>query len=137
MLEREEPDEEFGDKPSEGPLVETAEAIERSKGRDRGKFFYDVAMGAATPLDSLIDPWLQEVDMKPRQQMGYRKAVMKFTLWLTSEKLPVSVEVCNRKIAGRYVMDNRDRAAENMWFWDVMKAKRLAREWLNKRNKAK
>lgn len=87
-------------------LAERAEEIEKSEGPERASYFYKVASGMETPIMSLVDAWLAErIDMKPRQQIDYRRAVSKFAAWLTDAKLPGSIEGVNRKFAGRYVSE--------------------------------
>lgn len=82
-----------------------AEEIALKEGVARAKDFHAVAIGQASPITKLIDKWLAERPMKPRQQVDYRRAVEKFAGWLAATKLPVSIEAVTRKIAGRYVTD--------------------------------
>lgn len=82
-----------------------AEEIAVKEGVVRAKDFHDVATGQATPINRLIDKWLAERPMKPRQQVDYRRAVDKFAGWLAATRLPASIEAVTRRIAGRYVTD--------------------------------
>ncbi len=82
-----------------------AEEIAVKEGVVRAKDFHDVAVGQATPITRLIDKWLAERPMKPRQQVVYRRAVEKFSGWLAAQRLPASIEAVTRKVAGRYVTD--------------------------------
>lgn len=87
-------------------LADRAEEIEKNEGPERASYFYKVASGLETPILSLVDAWLAErIDMKPRQQIDYRRAVGKFAAWLVDEKLPGSIESASRKFAGRYVSE--------------------------------
>ena len=76
-------------------LADRAEEIERREGFTKAKQFHDVATGAATPFLPLVDQWLAERPMKPRQQTDYRRAVTKFEAWLSSSNLPITVEACS------------------------------------------
>ena len=82
-----------------------ADEIAVKEGMVRAKDFHDVAVGQATPITRLIDKWLAERPMKPRQQVDYRRAVDKFASWLAAQRLPASIETVTRKVAGRYVTD--------------------------------
>lgn len=86
-------------------LVDRAEEIGKREGNAKGAEFHAVASGTATPILSLVDKWLAEKPMKPRQQTDYRRAVVKFAAWLGHQKLPTTVEGCTRRIAGRYVTE--------------------------------
>ncbi|MCB8820204.1 tyrosine-type recombinase/integrase [Microvirga rosea] len=86
-------------------LADGAEEIERREGHARAKEFHAIATGKATPILSLVDKWLAEKLMKPRQQTDYRRAVVKLEGRLGSQKLPTTVEGCTRRIAGRYVTE--------------------------------
>ncbi|MGO4405284.1 DUF6538 domain-containing protein [Bosea sp. RAF48] len=73
-----------------------AEEIAVKEGVVRAKDFHDVATGQATPINRLIDKWLAERPMKPRQQVDYRRAVEKFSSWLAAQRLPASIEAVKR-----------------------------------------
>lgn len=111
-----------------------AEEIAVKEGAARAKDFHAVAIGQASPITKLIDKWLAERPMKPRQQVDYRRAVEKFAGWLAAAKLPVSIEAVTRKIAGRYVTDvfvetgthpktaNKDISClSSLWKWAELK----------------
>lgn len=87
-------------------LIDRAEEIAQREGLARAKQFHDIAQGKATPILSLVDKWLTEKPMKPRQKTDYRRAVVKFDGWLGVKKLPTAVEEITRKIAGRYITEN-------------------------------
>lgn len=86
-------------------VADRAEEIAQKEGPARARQFHDIARGKATPILSLVDNWLAERPMKPRQQTDYRRAVMKFEAWLSTNKLPTTVEGCTRRIAGRYISE--------------------------------
>ncbi|GHE81402.1 hypothetical protein GCM10019059_44180 [Camelimonas fluminis] len=74
-------------------LTERAEQIESQEGYERAKAFVDAAKGVATPLLSMVDVWLAERTMKPRQVIDYRRAVTKFNAWLANNKKPATLDV--------------------------------------------
>jgi len=146
--ERERPDEvnAFGDPVGgvvESLLADRAEEIGKSEGVERASYFYKVASGLETPITAFIDAWLAErADMKPRQRIDYRRAVVKFVAWLADAKLRGSVEAVDRKIAGRYVSDamvakavhwktaNKDISALSVyWKWLIKKGHTEANIW--------
>lgn len=86
-------------------MADRAEEIEKREGPDRAGAFVDIATGRATPIMAVVDKWLAEKVMKPRQQIDYRRAVSKFDGWLSKSKLPVAVERITRRMAGRYVTE--------------------------------
>ncbi len=86
-------------------LADRAEEIEQREGPGRAKEFHAVATGKATPILSVVDQWLAEKPMKPRQQTDYRRAVLKFDAWLSTNRLANTVEGVTRKIAGRHIGD--------------------------------
>ncbi|WP_082655705.1 tyrosine-type recombinase/integrase [Aureimonas sp. D3] len=86
-------------------LHDRAEEIAKREGVTRAKEFFDTASGKATPISPLIEKWLAERPMKPRQVLDYRCAATKFVAWLETNRLPMTVERCTRKIAGRYVTE--------------------------------
>jgi integrase len=52
----------------------------------------------------MLDAWMAErADMKPRQQIDYRRAVNRFAAWLPTANLLGSIEAADRKTAGQYV----------------------------------
>lgn len=111
-----------------------AEEIAMKEGMARANDFHAVAIGQATPIAKLIDKWLAERPMKPRQQVDYRRAVEKFAGWLAATRLPASIEAVTRKMAGRYVTDvfvgagthpktaNKDISClSSLWKWAELK----------------
>ncbi|MGV6872370.1 tyrosine-type recombinase/integrase [Pseudochelatococcus sp. B33] len=86
-------------------LSDRAEEIERREGLDKAEAFVDIATGRATPIMAVVDKWLAEKVMKPRQQIDYRRAISKFDAWLSKSRLPVAVERITRRMAGRYVTE--------------------------------
>lgn len=86
-------------------LADRAEEIAQKEGLPKAKEFHAIATGKATPILSMVDKWLAERPMKPRQQTDYRRAVLKFTSWLTLNRLTVSLEGVTRRVAGRYITE--------------------------------
>lgn len=89
-------------------LAERATQIEREQGYKIANGFYEMAIGASTPLGTYVDQWLSEGALKgtalrARTKAERRKAVDKFSEWMQSTKLPPTVEAVTRKVAGRYV----------------------------------
>lgn len=95
-------------------LGDRAEEIEKRDGIIRARTFVDIATGKGTPINSMIDGWLAETNMKPRQKIDYRRAVTKFSAWLIDNKLPETIEACTRKVAGRYVSGKFVAASVNV-----------------------
>lgn len=110
-------------------ITDRTEEIARSEGPDRAALFYGVATGQATPLETLVDKWISEIDMKPRQKLDYARAVRKFAAWLKESRLSSEAEAIDRKTAGRYVSKlikdkvhprttNKDISClSSMWKW--------------------
>jgi len=110
-------------------ITDRTEEIARSEGSDRAALFYGVATGQATPLETLVDRWISETDMKPRQKLDYARAVRKFAAWLKESGLSSEAEAIDRKTAGRYVSKlikdkvhprtaNKDISClSSMWKW--------------------
>lgn len=86
-------------------LADRAEEIERREGYEAARQFHDTATGKATPLETLVEPWLAHKAMKPRQVLDYRRAVLKFIAWLKASKLSATAEGVTRKAAGRYITE--------------------------------
>lgn len=84
-------------------IEDRSEEIAEKLGQRAAASFYGIATGTETPLLMLVDDWLAEKPMKPRQKIDYRRAVSKFAAWLSTNKQPVGVEAITRKIAGQYV----------------------------------
>jgi hypothetical protein len=54
------------------------EELVRSKGKPTADALVEIAIGRATPITpTLIDEWIAERQMKPRQVLDYRRAVKK------------------------------------------------------------
>ena len=86
-----------------GALDARIEELERSEGGERAALLAMIATGKGTPIASLMDDWLLEKAMRPRQTLDYRRAVTKFEAWLvTTAKRPSTVETVNRKVAADY-----------------------------------
>lgn len=110
-------------------IEDRVEEIAGSEGPDRAALFYGVAMGQATPVETLVDTWIGETDMKPRQKLDYTRAVRKLAAWLKECRLSSDVEAIDRKVAGRYVSKfikegvnprttNKDISClSSMWKW--------------------
>lgn len=99
------PDDDLWEKPKliESLIQDRTMEILSKEGSDRASTFNGVALGSATPMHLLIDDWLAEKPMKPRQKIDYSRAVKKLAIWLSSNRLPSGVEELSRKLAGRYV----------------------------------
>ncbi|BAF87525.1 phage integrase [Azorhizobium caulinodans ORS 571] len=87
-------------------LRDRAEEIARKEGLKKADDFHAIAKGKATPILPMIDKWLAERPMKPRQQTDYRRAALKFTSWLTVKNETAAVERITRKLAGRYITES-------------------------------
>lgn len=73
-------------------LADRADEIAEREGMTQAKEFHAIATGKATPISTLVDSWIAERPMKPRQVTDYRRAVSKFTAWLTSGDHPTTIE---------------------------------------------
>jgi hypothetical protein len=80
-------------------LADRAEEIEEREGYARAKEFHAIATGKATPIAILVDQWIAERPMKPRQQTDYRRAVAKLTAWLSAGRHPEAIEKVTRRVA--------------------------------------
>ena len=98
---------ETGDHAGEGDaevaLRDREDEVERRHGEQAARQFRAIADGTVTPLAALVEDWLAERSMKPRQVLDYRRAVLKLASWLTAHKLSSTVEGVTRKTAGRYI----------------------------------
>ena len=56
------------------------------------------------PLIALIEDWLAERDMKPRQVLDYKRAVTKLATWLAAEGHAPTIEGVTKRIASDYRM---------------------------------
>ena len=95
--------------PSAPDYVSTAlearyDEVARDEGEGRAEALRLVATGRQTPLAALIDDWMAERAMKPRQVLDYRRAVNKLTTWLTTSGHPPTVEAVTKRIASDYRM---------------------------------
>ena len=86
-------------------LADRAEEIAERDGMAQAKEFHAIATGKATPISTLVDSWLAERPMKPRQTTDYRRAVSKFTEWLSAGNHPAGIEQVSRRLAGQYVTE--------------------------------
>lgn len=86
-------------------LADRADEIAEREGITQAKEFHAIATGKATPISTLVDSWIAERPMKPRQVTDYRRAVFKFTAWLTSGDHPTTIEKVRRRLAGQYVTE--------------------------------
>jgi integrase len=84
-------------------ISDRAEEISKVEGPRRAALFQGIAGGTATPIMLLVDTWLSERPVKPRQKMDYRRAVAKFDAFLLERKGQAVVERVNRRMAGEYV----------------------------------
>ncbi len=81
--------------------IDRAREVEDEQGKEAAVAFFKVATGEATPVTSLLDPWMAERrDMKPRQHRDYRRAVEKFHAW---KQTPI--EGVTRKVAGNFIAE--------------------------------
>jgi hypothetical protein len=68
------------------------EELVRTEGEERASAMVKVAAGKETPLQALIEDWLTERAMRPRQSLDYRRAVSKLgvaPVWWTGWGLGV------------------------------------------------
>ena len=72
-----------------------------------------MAVGKQTPIASLIEDWLIERDMKPRQVLDYKRAVTKAAVWLDASGHPPTIEAVTKRIASDYRMATFVRAGVN------------------------
>ncbi len=86
-------------------LADRAEEIAEAEGLPRAQEFHAIATGKATPITALVDQWIAERPMKPRQVTDYRRAVSKFTAWLAQGRHPEAIERVTRRIAGSYISE--------------------------------
>jgi integrase len=124
-------------------LATRAEEIEEKEGVEQAQEFHAIATGQATPLSALVEDWLTEKQMKPKQTLDYRRAVTRFTDWLTRNKHPVAIEKITRKITGAYITDaftrlgvhwktaNKDISAlSSLWKWSEKKGHVEQNPWI-------
>jgi integrase len=80
------------------------EELVRTEGEERASAMVKVAAGKETPLQALIEDWLTERAMRPRQSLDYRRAVSKLTTWLAASGHPPTVEGVTKRVASDYRM---------------------------------
>jgi integrase len=111
--------EEAGRRPADDPLTEEAlkwresagedytstlledryEELVRSRGQPAAAAYVEIATGRATPITpTLIEEWIAEREMKPRQVLDYRRAVRKLLVHLPT----ATVEAVDKRAAGDY-----------------------------------
>lgn len=78
--------------------------IQAGEDTGRADAMVKVAAGKETPVVMLIDDWLTERGMKPRQVLDFTRAVTKLTAWLASEGHPPTIEGVTKRIASDYRM---------------------------------
>jgi hypothetical protein len=78
--------------------------LKSGEGLGRASAMVKVAAGRETPIALLIDDWLTERGMKPRQVLDFTRAVTKLTTWLASEGHPPTIEGVTKRIASDYRM---------------------------------
>jgi integrase len=75
------------------------EELVRSRGKPTADALVEIATGRATPITStLIEEWIAERQMKPRQVLDYRRAVRKLLAHLPT----ATVEGVDKRVAGDY-----------------------------------
>lgn len=126
-------------------LPERAQEIEAERGVEAAQAFFKIAIGEATPITAIVNLWLAErKDMKPRQQVDYRRAVIKFSDWLSSVNLAPTIEAITRRSVGRYVSEtmigkgrhpktaNKDISAlSSYWKWLIKRGHIEVNPWSN------
>jgi integrase len=106
--------EEAARKPAADPLTEEAlawrdapsevlearyEELVKSRGTPAADAYVEIATGRATPITpALIEEWIAERQMKPRQVLDYRRAVKKLLAHLPT----ATVEAVDKRAAGDY-----------------------------------
>lgn len=86
-------------------VVDRAEEIEAKEGYHKAHEFAQVAFGELTPILSLLEPYLREKDMRDRSKGDARRAVAAYIEWAEANSAPLSVELIDRKVAGRFVSE--------------------------------
>jgi integrase len=132
------PDEQAADN-ARWALDARREEVARREGEERAGLLTMVATAVGTPITSLVEDWLAEKPMKPRQKIDYRRAVTKFEAWMTDNRMPAMVEYATRQIAGDYKTrafvrrrvhwktTNKDLSAL-MGFWKWLEPRGIAKE---------
>lgn len=86
-------------------LDDRVEAIAHRHGPEKAELLAGVALGTATPLESLVENWIAEKAYKGRTEAARRHAIKLFKGWCAQKKVPATIEAVNRKIAGRFIGD--------------------------------
>jgi integrase len=89
----------------EGLVEDRAYEIEEELGEDAAVAFADAAFGRATPLAACVDDWLSDSSYRGRTQGDHHRAISRLSSWLTSQRLPVTIEGVTRKVAGQFAMN--------------------------------
>ena len=69
-----------------GYLSDEAQRISDEEGRENASLFLDISKGTATPIMLMVDTWLAEKAIKPRQKIDYKRAVTKLDVFLTRKR---------------------------------------------------
>jgi hypothetical protein len=80
------------------------EELVKAEGNQRASAMVKVAAGKEMPIVALIDDWLTERGMRPRQVHDFRRAVTKLTTWLAAQGHPPTIEGVTKRIASDYRM---------------------------------
>jgi integrase len=80
------------------------EELVKAEGEERATAMVRVAAGKETPIAALVDDWLTERAMRPRQTLDYRRAAAKLTTWLAASGHPPTVEAVTKRTASDYRM---------------------------------
>ena len=80
------------------------EALVKAEGEQRASAMVKVAAGKEMPIVALIEDWLTERGMRPRQVHDFRRAVSKLTTWLAAQGHPPTIEGVTKRIASDYRM---------------------------------
>ncbi|MFG1419930.1 DUF6538 domain-containing protein [Xanthobacter sp. V0B-10] len=132
-------------------LPERAEEIEQKHGAEAAKAFVNVAKGKATPIATLLAPWLAEAQYAGRTEAAYRQAVAKFLEWAEKSSISPIVEAVDRRAAGRYIQEvfvtpGADPATANklvsglsaLWAWAIKRGHGAeANPWIGQGLRAK
>jgi len=85
---------------------ERAEELEAKSGRAMAREFVEIAQGRATPIDTLLQSYLDTCGLAPRTIDGIRRTVRVYREWAEANGEPTSIEHINRKVAGRFVTEH-------------------------------
>lgn len=86
-------------------LEDRVDTIAHQHGEAKAELLAGIALGTATPLESLIEDWIAEKAYKGRTEAARRHALKRFKEWSAEKKVPATIEAVNRKIAGRFIAD--------------------------------